>query len=64
MRIGTLAALTATAYAAPVLAYDGIAIIEGSHLTLLALGVIGVVVGRRAVIHLQRRASAREAESE
>lgn len=48
--------------AVPVAAQDSTAVPEGSHLTLFALGVLGVVVGRRAAIAAQRRQRRRDAE--
>lgn len=56
-----LAALIALASAAPAWAEDGTAVPEGSHLTLFALGLLGVIVGRRASISAQRRVRAKEA---
>ena len=41
-------------------AVDSTAVPEGSHLTLFALGLLGVIVGRRASINAQRRARERE----
>jgi hypothetical protein len=41
--------------AAPAWAHDSTAVPEGSHLTLFALGLLGVIVGRRASITSQRR---------
>jgi hypothetical protein len=55
-----LVALTALASAAPAWAGESTAVPEGSHLTLFALGLIGVIVGRRAAINAQRRARERE----
>jgi hypothetical protein len=46
-----LAALIALASAAPAWANDGTAVPEGSHVTLFALGLLGVIVGRRASIN-------------
>ena len=46
---------------APAWAQDGTAVPEGSHVTLFALGLLGVIVGRRASISAQRRARAKEA---
>ncbi len=46
--------------AAPAWAEDGTAVPEGSHVTLFALGLLGVIVGRRASINAQRRARERE----
>ena len=50
-----LFALVALLSAAPAWAEDGTAGPEGSHLTLFALGLIGVIVGRRASMNAQRR---------
>ena len=55
-----LFALVALLSAAPAWAEDGTAVPEGSHLTLFALGLLGVIVGRRASITAQRRARERE----
>ena len=55
-----LVALMALASAAPAWAGESTAVPEGSHLTLFALGLIGVIVGRRASINAQRRARERE----
>ena len=41
-------ALLALATSAPAWASNGTAVPEGSQLTLFALGVLGVVIGRRA----------------
>ena len=54
----------ALASAAPAWAEDGIAVPEGSHLTLFALGLLGVIVGRRASISAQRRARAKERKTD
>lgn len=43
-----LLALAFIAAAAPASAVDAASVPEGSHLTLFALGVLGVIVGRRA----------------
>ena len=59
-----LVALMALASAAPAWAEDGIAVPEGSHLTLFALGLLGVIVGRRASISAQRRARAKERKTD
>ena len=48
-------ALAALASSAPAWAQDGTAVPEGSHLTLFALGLLGVIIGRRASINAQRR---------
>ena len=59
-----LMALMALASAAPAWAEDGTAVPEGSHLTLFALGLLGVIVGRRASISAERRARAKDADAE
>ena len=41
-------ALTALVSSAPAWGQDGTAVPEGSHLTLVALGLLGVIIGRRA----------------
>lgn len=46
--------------AAPAWAQESTAVPEGSHLTLFALGLLGVIVGRRASITAQRRQRERE----
>ena len=48
-------ALATLASAAPAWAVESAAVPEGSHLTLFALGLLGVIVGRRAAINAQRR---------
>jgi hypothetical protein len=48
-------ALVLLASAAPAWAADSASVPEGSHLTLFALGLLGVIVGRRASIWAQRR---------
>ena len=55
-----LVALAALATAAPAWAQDSTAVPEGSHVTLFALGLLGVIIGRRASINAQRRARAKE----
>jgi hypothetical protein len=40
---------------APAWAQDGTAVPEGSNLTLFALGLLGVIVGRRASMKAKRR---------
>lgn len=47
-------ALAALAYAAPAWAQDGAAVPEGSQLTLFALGLLGVIIGRRASMRRKR----------
>ena len=59
-----LVALVALVSAAPAWAQDSTAVPEGSHVTLFALGLIGVIVGRRASINAQRRARAKERDSD
>lgn len=59
-----LLALVALATAAPAWADDATAVPEGSHATLFALGLLGVIVGRRASIAAQRRARARERDAD
>ena len=41
-------ALTALVSSAPAWGQDGTAVPEGSHLTLFSLGLVGVIIGRRA----------------
>jgi hypothetical protein len=53
-------ALAALLSAMPAWAQDGTAVPEGSHLTLFALGLLGVIVGRRASISAQRRKQDRD----
>jgi hypothetical protein len=53
-------ALAALLSATPAWAQDGTAVPEGSHLTLFALGLLGVIVGRRASISAQRRKQDRD----
>ena len=55
-----LAALLALVTAAPAWAGDGTAVPEGSHVTLFALGLLGVIIGRRASINAQRRTRAKD----
>jgi hypothetical protein len=50
-----LLALIALATAAPAWAQRGTAVPEGSHLTLFALGLIGVIVGRRLSMRSRKR---------
>lgn len=59
-----LVALTLLATAAPAWARDGTAVPEGSNVTLFALGLLGVIIGRRASINAQRRARTKEADAE
>ena len=47
-------ALAALASVAPAWANDGTAVPEGSHLTLFALGLLGVIIGRRASMKRKR----------
>lgn len=60
MLVRILVALAVLASAAPAWAKAGTAVPEGSHVTLFALGLIGVIVGRRASINAQRRAREHE----
>ncbi len=53
-------ALAALVSSAPAWAQDGTAVPEGSHLTLFALGLIGVIVGRRASMNAKRRRQDRD----
>ncbi len=64
MRTGFTAALAVLVLAAPAFAYDGLGAAEASHLALMTLGLAGVIVGRRAAIHAQRRIRARERDPE
>ena len=57
-------AVVALLSAAPAWAQDGTAVPEGSHVTLFALGLIGVIVGRRASINAQRRQRAKERDAD
>jgi len=59
-----LVALAALITAAPAWAHDSTAVPEGSHVTLFALGLIGVIVGRRASMNAQRRARTKDADAE
>ena len=56
--------LVALVSATPAWAQNGTAVPEGSQLTLFALGVLGVIVGRRAVISAQRRQRAKDADTD
>ena len=47
-------AFAALVSSAPAWGQDGTAVPEGSHLTLFALGLLGVIVGRRASIRRKR----------
>lgn len=64
MVIRILAAVAVLVSAAPAWAQENAAVPEGSHLTLFALGVLGVIVGRRAAISAQRRQRAKDAEAD
>ena len=59
-----LVALVALLSAAPAWAEDGTAVPEGSHLTLFALGLLGVIIGRRASMNAQRRARKEERDAD
>ncbi len=60
MVLRLLIALSTLLSAAPAWAEDGTAVPEGSHLTLFALGLLGVIIGRRASMKAQRRKSDRD----
>jgi hypothetical protein len=47
-------AIAALASATPAWAGDSTAVPEGSHLTLFALGLLGVIIGRRASMRRKR----------
>ena len=64
MVIRILAPVAVLVSAAPAWAQESAAVPEGSHLTLFALGVLGVIVGRRAAISAQRRQRAKDAEAD
>jgi len=64
MVIRILIAISALVTAAPAWAQDVTAVPEGSQVTLFALGLLGVIVGRRAAISAQRRQRAQDAEAE
>jgi len=64
MLIRILIALMALASAAPAWAEDGTAVPEGSHVTLFALGLLGVIIGRRASMNAQRRAHKEERDAD
>jgi len=59
-----LAALVLLVSAAPAWAGTSTAVPEGSDVTLFALGLIGVIVGRRASMNAQRRARTKDADAE
>ena len=48
-------AFAALVSSAPAWGQDGTAVPEGSHLTLFALGLLGVIIGRRASSAKRRR---------
>ncbi len=64
MVVRILVALMALVSATPTWAADSTAVPEGSHVTLFALGLPGVIVGRRAAITAQRRARAKERQAD
>ena len=64
MLVRILVALAALVSAAPAWAEDGTAVPEGSHLTLFALGLLGVIIGRRASMKAQRRARKEERDTD
>lgn len=47
----------------PAWAAEATSVPEGSHFTLFGLGVLGVIVGRRAALSAQRRQRARDAKT-
>ena len=59
-----LVALAALATAAPAWAQDSTAVPEGSHVTLFALGLLGVIIGRRASISARRRTRAKDGDAD
>lgn len=59
-----LVAFVTMVSATPVWARDSATVPEGSHLTLFALGVLGVIIGRRAAISAQRRQRGKDSEAE
>ena len=59
-----LVALVALLSATPAWAEDGTAVPEGSHVTLFALGLLGVIIGRRASMNAQRRAPKDEPDAD
>ena len=50
-----LLALAALASSTPAWAGDGTAVPEGSQVTLFALGLLGVIIGRRASMRGRKR---------
>ena len=57
-------ALAALVSATPAWATESAAVPEGSHLTLFALGLLGVIVGRRAAINAQRRQRGKDGKAD
>ena len=55
MVLRLLLAFAALVSAAPAWAGDGTAVPEGSQVTLFALGLLGVIVGRRASMRGRKR---------
>jgi len=55
MVVRLLVAFTALVSSSPAWAQDGTAVPEGSHLTLFALGLLGVLIGRRASMRVKKR---------
>ena len=55
MVLRLLLALAALVSSSPAWAQDGTAVPEGSHLTLFALGLIGVLIGSRASMGVKKR---------
>jgi len=58
-----LVALSVLLTSSPAWAAEATSVPEGSHFTLFGLGVLGVIVGRRAAVSAQRRQRARDAET-
>ena len=59
-----LAALVLLVSAAPAWAGTSTAVPEGSDVTLFALGLLGVIIGRRASMNAQRRAPKDEPDAD
>jgi hypothetical protein len=64
MVVRIFVALIALASAVPAWAHGSAAVPEGSQATLFALGLLGVIVGRRAAINAQRRQRARDKKAD
>jgi hypothetical protein len=59
-----LLVLVALASAAPAWAEDSTAVPEGSHATLFALGLLGVIIGRRASMNAHKRGRGDEPDAD